>query len=123
MVHDDDAEVAVAGFMGEMQVLRPHNHRTSALPSAISQSVRHRRVGRTPPPLDTIAEVYTPLAIFGGNGQFRRGDDIERAVGEPKAGTGIVVYDDTERFMPRRAARPDDAADAWRRVLAFLNPS
>jgi carboxymethylenebutenolidase len=38
----------------------------------------------------------------------------------------VVVYDDAEHgfvHAPERDAhRPDDAADAWRRVLAFLQP-
>ena len=67
------------------------------------------------------------LAIFGGDDPFTPAADIEalRAAWADRPDCEIVVYPEAEHgfvHAPERPAhRADDAADAWRRVLAFLS--
>ena len=66
------------------------------------------------------------LAIFGGDDPFTPAADIDalRAAWADRPDCEIVVYPDAEHGFvhdpDRPAHRADDAADAWRRVLAFL---
>ena len=133
VVHDDVREVAVLGFcMGGMQVLK------AAATGRFDRAVAFYGMIRPPAdwvgpntrlPLDTIAEVCPTLAIFGGNDPFTPASDIEalRAAWADRPDCEVVVYDDAEHGFvhapEREAHRPDDAADAWRRVLAFLQPA
>ncbi|HEY3671321.1 MAG TPA: dienelactone hydrolase family protein [Acidimicrobiia bacterium] len=132
VVHDDVREVAVLGFcMGGMQVLK------AAATGRFDRAVSFYGMIRPPAdwvgpktklPLDTIAEVCPTLAIFGGKDPFTPAADIEalRAAWADRPDCQVVVYDDAEHgfvHAPERDAhRADDAADAWRRVLAFLQP-
>ena len=132
VVHDDVREVAVLGFcMGGMQVLK------AAATGRFDRAVAFYGMIRPPDnwigpksrlPLDTITEVCPTLAIFGGNDPFTPASDIEalRAAWADRPDCEVVVYDDAEHgfvHAPERDAhRADDAADAWRRVLAFLQP-
>jgi carboxymethylenebutenolidase len=132
VVHDDVSEVAVLGFcMGGMQVLK------AAASGRFDKAVAFYGMIRPPAdwvgpkthlPLDTAADVCPTLAIFGGNDPFTPADDIEalRAAWADRPDCEIVVYADAEHGFvhapEREAHRPDDAADAWRRVLAFLQP-
>jgi carboxymethylenebutenolidase len=76
-------------------------------------------------PLEALAEpeASTTLAIVGGRDVWAPPADVEalRALG-PKV--EVVVYPEAEHGFvhdpARPAHRPDDAADAWRRVVAFL---
>jgi carboxymethylenebutenolidase len=131
VVHDDVREVAVLGFcMGGMQVLK------AAATGRFDKAVAFYGMIRPPEgwvgpktrlPLDTAAEVCPTLAIFGGNDPFTPAADIEalRAAWADRPDCEIVVYDDAEHGFvhapEREAHRPDDAADAWRRVLVFLD--
>jgi len=130
VVHDDVREVAVLGFcMGGMQVLK------AAATGRFDRAVAFYGMIRVPPdwvgpatrqPLDTAAEVCPTLAIFGGRDPFTPAPDIDalRAAWADRPDCEIVVYDDAEHgfvHAPERDAhRADDAADAWRRVLEFL---
>jgi carboxymethylenebutenolidase len=132
VVHDDVREVAVLGFcMGGMQVLK------AAATGRFDRAVAFYGMIRPPAdwvgpkthlPLDTIADVCPTLAIFGDDDPFTPADDIEalRAAWADRPDCEIVVYAGAEHgfvHAPERPAhRADDAADAWRRVLAFLNP-
>ncbi len=66
------------------------------------------------------------LAIFGDNDPYTPPDDIEalRSAWAIATDCEIVVYPDAEHgfvHAPERPAhRADDAADAWRRTLAWL---
>jgi carboxymethylenebutenolidase len=67
------------------------------------------------------------LGFFGAKDEFVPVDDVrelERKLAQAKPGAEIVVYPDAgHAFMndTRPAAyRPADAADAWRRMVAFL---
>ena len=79
-------------------------------------------------PLDTAAEVCPTLAIFGGRDDFTPSADIEAlsAAWASRPDCEIVLYPEAEHgfvHAPERPAhRPDDAADAWQRVLTFLRP-
>ena len=92
---------------------------------------RARRVARTqhPRPLDTAAEVCPTLAIFGGVDALAPAADIDalRAAWADRPDCEIVVYPEADHgfvHAPERPAhRADDAADAWRRALAFLLPN
>lgn len=63
------------------------------------------------------------LAIAGGRDTFVPLDDVERLKALPNV--EVVFYEDAEHGFVHDAARPahrpDDAADAWRRVVAFLS--
>jgi len=130
VVHDDVREVAVLGFcMGGMQVLK------AAATGRFDRAVAFYGMIRPPDtwvgtrtrlPLDTAADVCPTLAIFGGNDPFTPASDVDalRAVWADRPDCEIVVYPEAEHGFvhapEREAHRPDDAADAWRRVLAFL---
>ena len=132
VVHDDVREVAVLGFcMGGMQVLK------AAATGRFDRAVAFYGMIRPPDnwigtstrlPLDTAADVCPTLAIFGGKDPFTPASDIDalRAAWADRPDCEIVVYPDAEHgfvHAPERDShRADDAADAWRRVLAFLNP-
>jgi carboxymethylenebutenolidase len=132
VVHDDVREVTVLGFcMGGMQALK------AAATGRFDRAVAFYGMIRPPAewvgpkswlPLDTIGEVCPTLAIFGGSDPFTPASDIEalRAAWADRPDCEVVVYDDAEHGFvhapEREAHRADDAADAWRRVLAFLQP-
>jgi carboxymethylenebutenolidase len=77
-------------------------------------------------PLETAAHVCPTLAVFGGEDPWTPSADIDalRAAWRDRDDCEIVVYPDADHgfvHAPERPAhRPDDAADAWKRVLAFL---
>lgn len=121
----------VLGFcMGGMQVLKAAATRAFERAVPFYGMIRLPDAWRGPKlrePLATAAEVCPTLAIFGGNDPFTPADDIAalRAAWSSRDDCEIVVYPDAEHgfvHAPERDAhRPDDAADAWRRALAFLN--
>lgn len=77
-------------------------------------------------PLDTAADACPTLAIFGDRDPYTPAEDIDalRRVWAGRPEHAIVVYADAEHGFvhdpDRPAHRADDAADAWRRALAFL---
>jgi carboxymethylenebutenolidase len=79
-------------------------------------------------PLDTAAGVCPTLAIFGGADSYTPPADLDdlRAAWRDRPDCEVVVYPEAEHGFvhdPERPAhRPDDAADAWARALAFLAP-
>jgi len=131
-VHDDAREVSVVGFcMGGMQVLK------AAASGRFDKAVAFYGMIRVPSdwvgpqtrqPLDTAAHVCPTLAFFGSRDTMTPAADIEalRAAWAERDDCEIVVYADAEHgfvHAPERPAhRADDAADAWRRTLAFLTP-
>jgi carboxymethylenebutenolidase len=83
---------------------------------------------RTPETIEPLAALADPaaaktLAIVAGKDRWAPSDDVDalRAVGER---VEVVVYPEAEHGFvhdpDRPAHRPDDAADAWRRVASFL---
>jgi carboxymethylenebutenolidase len=132
VVHDDVSEVAVMGFcMGGMQVLK------AAATGRFDRAVAFYGMIRLPEawvgpktrePLEGAADVCPTLAIFGGQDAYSPEPDIEalRAAWANRPDCQIVVYDEADHgfvHAPERPAhRADDAADAWRRALAFLLP-
>lgn len=76
--------------------------------------------------LDSAAQVGPTLAVFGGKDPWTPPDDIEalRAAWRDRDDCQIVVYPEADHGfvhgIERPAHRPADAADAWKRVLAFL---
>ncbi|MFI5053090.1 MAG: dienelactone hydrolase family protein [Acidimicrobiia bacterium] len=133
VVHDDVREVAVLGFcMGGMQVLK------AAASGRFDRAVAIYGMIRPPDgwsgpntrsPLDRAPDVCPTLAIFGGRDSYTPAADIEalRAAWSERPDCEIVVYPEAEHgfvHAPERPAhRPDDAADVWTRVLAFLSPA
>jgi len=130
VVHDDVHEVAVLGFcMGGMQALEAAASGRFDRAVAIYGMVRPPEGWSGPrsrAPLDTAAEVCPTLAIFGGRDTYTPAADVDalRAAWADRPDCEVVVYPDAEHgfvHAPERPAhRPDDAADVWRRVLAFL---
>jgi carboxymethylenebutenolidase len=130
VVHDDVREIAVVGFcMGGMQALK------AAATGRFDKAVMFYGmivppdgwVGpKTRLPLDTAGEVCPTLAIFGALDVFTPAADIEalRAAWVDRPDCEIVVYPEADHGFvhapERESHRADDAADAWRRVLAFL---
>jgi carboxymethylenebutenolidase len=133
VVHDDVTEVVVMGFcMGGMQVLK------AAATGRFDRAVSFYGMIRTPAdwrgpklrePLDTAADVCPTLAIFGGIDSYTPEADIDalRSAWTNRRDCEIVVYPDADHgfvHVPERPThRAADAADAWRRTLAFLMPS
>lgn len=123
-------DVAVLGFcMGGMQTLK------AAATGRFRRAVPFYGMIRLPATwrgpylhdaLDTAADVVPTLAIFGGSDPFTPPEDLAalRQAWSGRTDCEIVVYPDAEHgfvHAPERPAhRPDDAADAWRRVLSFL---
>jgi carboxymethylenebutenolidase len=123
-------DVSVLGFcMGGMQTLK------AAATGRFRRAVPFYGMIRLPAawrggglrePLDTAADVCPTLAIFGGADPFTPPEDIEalRTAWRDRDDCTIVEYPDAEHGFvhapDRPAHRADDAADAWRRTLAFL---
>jgi carboxymethylenebutenolidase len=122
--------VHVIGFcMGGMQTLK------AATTGRFARAVAFYGMIRVPPdwrgtklrePLASAADVCPTLAIFGDVDPFTPPEDIEalRAAWRDRRDCEIVVYPDAEHgfvHVPERPGhRSDDAADAWRRTLAWL---
>jgi carboxymethylenebutenolidase len=133
VVHDDVREVAVLGFcMGGMQVLK------AAASGRFDRAVAFYGMIRPPEawvgpatrqPLEAAHDVCPTLAIFGGHDDWTPSADIDalRAAWADRPDCEIVVYPEADHgfvHAPERDAhRADDAADAWRRVLTFLQPN
>lgn len=133
VVDDDVSEIAVMGFcMGAMYALK------AAATGRFDRAIAFYGMIRVPDdwksatlaePLATATDTVPTLAIFGDNDRFTPAADIEalRAAWAGKPDHEIVVYPGAEHGFvhdPERPAhRADDAADAWRRVLAFLGAS
>jgi dienelactone hydrolase len=122
--------VSIIGFcMGGMYTLK------AAATGTFERAVPFYRTIRVPDdwrgpkqrdPLDTAAAVCPTLAIFGDKDPWTPSDDIDalRMVWRDRDDCEIVVYPEADHgfvHAPERPAhRPDDAADAWERALAFL---
>ena len=125
--------VHVIGFcMGGMQTLKAAATGRFARAVAFYGMIRvpaDWRGAKLREPLDTAADVCPTLAIFGDVDPFTPPDDIDalRAAWRDRTDCEIVVYPEAEHgfvHVPERPAhRPDDAADAWRRTLAWLAAS
>jgi carboxymethylenebutenolidase len=128
--HDGVGRIAVLGFcMGGMYAFK-----ASAL-GRFDRAVGFYGMVRVPEgwrgpgqadALDLLADPCPTLAIFGGHDAMIPESDIEalRAVWQGHDEHEIVVYPDAEHGFAHDPDRPthraDDTADAWRRVLAFL---
>jgi carboxymethylenebutenolidase len=133
VIRDDVSEVAVMGFcMGGMQVLK------AAATGRFDRAVAFYGMIRVPDawvgsntrdPLEGAGDVCPTLAIFGGQDGYSPQPDIAalRAAWANRPDCEIVVYDEADHgfvHAPERPAhRAEDAADAWRRTLAFLLPA
>jgi carboxymethylenebutenolidase len=123
--------VQVVGFcMGGMQTLKAAATGRFARAVAFYGMIRLPEDWRGPSfrePLDTIADVCPTLAIVGGADHFTPEDDIDalRMAWRDRADCEVVVYPDAEHgfvHAPERPAhRADDAAEVWRRTLAWLD--
>jgi carboxymethylenebutenolidase len=130
VVHDDVARVAVMGFcMGGMYALK------AAATGRFDRAVAFYGMIRVPDdwrgpalaePLATAGEACPTLAIFGSVDTFTPPEDVDalRAAWAERPDCEVVVYEGAEHGFIHAPERPthraDDAADAWRRVLAFL---
>ncbi len=128
--HDGTTTAHVLGFcMGGMQTLKAAASGRFARAVAFYGMVRIPdawRGERFDAPLASAADVCPTLAIFGDVDPFTPAADIEalRAAWRDRPDCEIVVYPGAEHgfvHAPERPAhRPDEAADAWRRTLAWL---
>jgi carboxymethylenebutenolidase len=130
VVHDDVARIAVMGFcMGGMYALK------AAATGRFDRAVAFYGMIRVPEdwrgpalaePLATAGEACPTLAIFGSVDSFTPPDDIDalRDAWAERPDCEVVVYEGAEHGFVHAPERPThraaDAADAWRRVLAFL---
>jgi carboxymethylenebutenolidase len=129
--HDGVERVHIMGFcLGGMQTFK------AAATGRFDRAVAFYGMIRLPEdwrgprvhePLDTIADVCPTLAIFGSEDAMTPEADIDalREAWRDRDDCEIVVYEDAEHgfvHAPERPAhRADDAADAWRRTLAWLD--
>ncbi|MFO7591342.1 MAG: dienelactone hydrolase family protein [Acidimicrobiia bacterium] len=127
--HGGDA-VSVLGFcMGGMQTLK------AAASGRFERAVAFYGMIRLPDawqgpnvwePLATAAEVCPTLGLFGDADPWTPAADIDalRDAWRDRPDCAVVVYPDADHgfvHAPERPAhRPDDAADAWRRTLAWI---
>jgi carboxymethylenebutenolidase len=131
VAHDGVTEVAVTGFcMGGMQVLK------AAALGRFTRAVMFYGMIAVPTdwagprlrdPLAEAAAGCPTLAILGGVDPYTPDADVAalRAVWKARPECEIVVYPEADHGFVHDASRPahrsDDAADAWRRTLAFLS--
>lgn len=133
VVHDDVRSVAVMGFcMGGLQALKAAASGRFDRAVAFYGMVRIPEAWRRPnsrEPLELAADMCPTLAIFGGLDSISPPEDVEalRAAWSDRPDCEVVVYPEADHafvHVPEYGAhRPDDAADAWRRALAFLAAS
>ena len=123
------AEVAVLGFcMGGMYALKASASGRFARAVAFYGMIRVPEQWSSPTqaqPLELMAEGHCPvLAIIGTDDVWTPPEDVAAL---EAAGAQVVVYPGAEHGFvhdpERDVHRPEDAADAWRRVLAFLTES
>lgn len=130
VVDDDVTDVAVMGFcMGGMYALK------AAATGRFERAVAFYGMIRVPQdwrsstladPLATTAQAAPTLAIFGDADPWTPPADIEalRATWVDRPEHEIVVYPGADHGFVHDPERPthraDEAADAWRRALAFL---
>lgn len=130
VVHDDVSTVAMLGFcFGGMYTLKAaatdRFDRAVACYGMIRVPEHWRGPGQSEP-LAHAADVCPTLAIFGGEDDFTPAGDIEalREQWKARPDCEIVVYPGAGHgfiHAPERPAhRPDDAVDAWTRILTFL---
>ena len=131
VVDDDVSEVSIIGFcMGGMYALK------AAAIERFDDAVSFYGMIRVPEnwqgpaqrdPLDTAAEACPTLALFAENDAFVPLTDVDalRTVWAGRTDCEIVVYPGAEHGFAHDPDRPihraDDAADAWRRTLTFLD--
>jgi len=119
--------VAVMGFcMGGMQVFRAAG--TGRFQKAVSfygmivPPEQWREPGRDPLDMLRRPEACPTLAILGGRDPYTPPDDIQKLRALPDV--EVALYPEAEHGFvhdpDRPAHRPEDAADAWRRVFEFL---
>lgn len=130
VVEDGATDVAVLGFcMGGMFTLKAAatGRFDRAVPFyGMMRLPENWRGGRLRDAIDTVADACPTLAIFGGSDPFTPTEDIDalRAAWNERPDHEIVVYPEAEHGFvhdpDRPSHRPDDAADAWQRALAFL---
>jgi carboxymethylenebutenolidase len=131
VVEDGVGEVAVLGFcMGGLYAFKAAG--TDRFDRAIScyGMIRVPEAWQGPDlaePLPTLPEACPTLAILGGLDHWTPAADIDalRAALDAVPGSEVVVYPEADHgFLhdpSRPAHRADDAADAWSRILAFLD--
>ena len=121
------ARVAAMGFcMGGMQAFRAAGtgnfDRSVSFYGMIEPPPQWRADGNDP--LDALARPHAcpTLAILGGVDKWAPPDDVEKLRAFDHV--TIAMYDEADHGFvhdpSRPAHRPDDAADAWRRVADFL---
>jgi len=120
--------VGVMGFcMGGMQVFRAAGtgrfHRAVSFYGMIVPPEAWRAAGRDPLDMLRKPDACPTLAILGGKDGYTPPEDIELLREVPNV--EAVVYPEAEHgfvHAPERPShRPDDAADAWQRAIAFLS--
>lgn len=123
------ARTAVTGFcMGGMLALDAAGTGSFDRAVAFYGMIRRPAPWSSPghEPLETLAhaEACPTLAVLGGHDRYTPAADIEalRRVGDH---VEVALYPEADHGFvhdpARPAHRPDDAADAWRRAVAFLS--
>ncbi|HZJ27215.1 MAG TPA: dienelactone hydrolase family protein [Acidimicrobiia bacterium] len=130
VVDDGISDVSVLGFcMGGMYALKAAATERFDRAVAFYPMVRVPDTWKGPSQtdaLDTAAGVCPTLALFAGQDHLVPSADVEalRVAWADRPDCEIVVYAGAEHGFAHDADRPthraDDAADAWRRTVAFL---
>lgn len=123
------AQVGVTGFcMGGMYAMAASATGRFDRAAAFYGMIRLPEAWRSPGRADALEALQAPgrcpvLAVVGTADPYTPPDDVAAA---EAAGVEVIRYEGAEHGFvhdpARPAHRPDDAADAWRRVLAFLGP-
>ncbi|MDH3707280.1 MAG: dienelactone hydrolase family protein [Acidimicrobiia bacterium] len=123
-------QVGCIGFcMGGMYTLKAvatgRFHRVGAFYGMITVPEQWRGAGQGEP-LDALAvgDASTAMAVIGTADTYTPPEEVARL---QAAGVAVVSYRDAEHGFvhdpDRPAHRPDDAADAWSRVIDWLSSS
>lgn len=121
--------VGITGFcMGGMFTLKAAGtgrfHRAVAFYGMIRVPERWQGPGSSIDPLDAVREsgACPTLAVIGGVDPWTPADDVAAL---EAAGVEVVRYPEADHGFAhddsRPSHRPDDAADAWARAIAFLS--
>jgi carboxymethylenebutenolidase len=133
VVEDDVARVAILGFcMGGYYTFKAASTDRFDAAVAFYGMLRTpegwRGAGHRIEPLDVAADMVPTLAFFGTNDPFTPAADIDalKSAWSGRPDCEMVIVEGAEHGFvhdpDRDAHRPEDAASAWEKTLAWLRP-
>jgi carboxymethylenebutenolidase len=125
-----DPQIGIVGFCfgGRVTFLVALHHAIGAATGFYGGGIVTGRFPQFPPLVDDVANLKTPwLGLFGDQDQSIPVDDVERlraALRDAPVDSDVVRYAEAGHGFhcdQRPDYRPDDAKDAWSRMLAWLD--